>query len=336
MTTQAFKQLGAAVKSVGALDDAASDAPYGWVEGIANAFEVDRQGDLILPEALAGSFDKYMLNPVVTFGHGMDGNPVNGTLPAGSTLKLWQDGAGNTLFRMRFAAHEDAQKVRKMYIDKDMRAFSVHFIPFGPSIETRNPTPEERKRYTGVERVITKLEMIEIACAVVPVNAGSLMLGAKSLNGFGLTAVPTLTPRGAKAMKSILTSDHRKLIDGAAKAYEGHVKSMEGIKASLEDLSASKEGSEADHGAMAAKCMKAVADAGTSHAALGEAVKSLSTALPAGDEQAEQTDKKDELAEEAPAPAAGSDGQAGNEDGSAPVDDQEMKQFTEAYQKAMK
>lgn len=331
MTTQTFKQLGAGVKAVGKMDEVTADAPYGWVEGIVNAFEVDRQGDLILPEALAGSFAKYMLNPVMTFGHGMDGNPVNGTLPAGTTLKLWQDGAGNTLFRARWAAHPDAQKVRQMYVDDDMRAFSVHFIPFGPSIEARNPTPEERKRYLGVERVITKLEMIEIACAVVPVNAGSLKTGAKSLNGFGLTALTHLTPKGAKAMKSILTSEHRKLMDGAAKAYEGHVKSMEAVKGSLEELSAGKEGEEADHGAMAGKCMKAVEDAGTSHAALAESVKALSSALPAG-----QAEEKEELEEGAPEAAAATDGVTGNEDGSAPLKPEEMKAFTEAYQKAMK
>lgn len=283
-----FLKKGAHVKAVSKAGEEAADAPYGWVEGIANAFEVDRSGDLVLPTAIAGAMPKFMTNPVLTFGHGLEGNPSNGTLPAGTVIKMWQDPDGNTNFRARFASTDDAQKARKLYQDGDMRAFSIHYLPYGPSIEKRLPTDEEMREHPGVESVITKCELIEIALAVVPVNAGSLTTGVKSFTGKGLKPMPKLK-RGAKAMgNTILTSDHRKAIEGATKAYEAHVKSMESVQGALDELSEGKDGAEADHGAMSEKCMKAFTAADGTHKALGEAIKAAHKSITNASDDAEE------------------------------------------------
>ena len=326
--------IGAHVKAVSAPGEAAPDAPYGWVEGIANAFEVDRYGDLVLPSALAGAIEKFMLNPVLSFGHGIDGNPTNGTLPAGTVLSIKQDPKGNTTFRARFANTADAQKVRQLYADGDMRAFSIHFLPYGSSLEVRPPTPEELQQFPGTERVISKMELIEIACAVVPVNAGSLASGAKSLNhGKGkMSPMPTLK-QGAKAMaKTILTSESRKAIANAAGAYDKHVKSMEGLKDQLEELSESPEGAEDDHPGMASKCSKAFQAATESHGQLGEAIKAMHVSINGGNEPASDGDEDPdaEPGDDADAGAAG--GEAVTDGGTPPLpEDPEAKALVSAF-----
>ncbi len=303
--------IGAHVKAVGEKTD---DAPYGWVEGIANAFEVDRYGDLVLPEAMGGAVAKFMKNPVLSFGHGIEGNPVNGTLPAGTVLSLTQDKAGNSIFRARWANTEDAQKVRQLYADGDMRAFSIHFLPYGDSVETRAPLADEVARHPGVERVITKLELVEIACAVVPVNAGSLATGAKSMNGEESTAPKLLkpSPLGERAMpKSILTSGMRKAIATAHKAYDGHVKALDGLAGHLEELSDSGEGKEADHDSMSTACKESFAKAVETHGKLGEAIKGMHKAITDEDDEAE------------------------GGDGDMPEDDETKKSILEGFTKAL-
>ena len=265
-------------------EEASADAPYGSVSGIANAFEVDRYGDLVLPEAMGAATAKFMQNPVLSFGHGIEGNPTDGTLPAGSVLNLTQDVKGNTIFRARWASTPDAQKVRQLYKDVDMRAFSIHFLPYGDSLETRQPTADEVARFPGVQRVITKLELIEIACAVVPVNAGSLASEAKSFTGLMRPKSISQPSTGERTMsKSILTSDMRKAIDGAKSAHEAHVKALDAVATHLEELSVSKEGAEADHATMCGKCFAAFKKSADAHAALGEAVKGMHKAITNAD-----------------------------------------------------
>ena len=284
---KALRGIGASVKAVGLKAD---DAPHGWVEGIANAFEVDRYNDLILPTALKAAFPKFMLNPVLSFGHAIDGNPQDGTLPAGTVLAMDQDEAGNTTFRARFAGTPEAQKVRQLYLDGDQRAFSIAFLPYGDSLESRQPTAEEVQRFPGVQRVITKLELIEIALCVVPVNAGSLASTTKSMNGGRLQGPPKLK-QGARAMgKTILTSESKKAITRAGKAYEAHAKKLEAVAGHLDELAEVGDGVEGDHGAVSAKCMKAMEAATESHKALQDAVKAMHKSVTNDDSEDDEED----------------------------------------------
>ena len=299
---------------------AAPDAPYGWVEGIANAFEVDRYGDLVLTEALMAAVPKFMTNPVLSFGHNIDGNPQDGSLPAGTILNITADAQGNTIFRARFANTPDAQLVRQMYRDGDMRAFSIHFIGYGDSLETRDPLPDELAAHPGCKQVITKLELIEIACAVVPVNAGSLATASKSFSSGRLKRLKPFSNGARKMGNSILTSDSRKAIDAAKNAFEDHQKNLEAVASHLEELAASKEGAEADHGSMCAKCHAAFGESAKSHMALGDAIKDMHVAItgqdPAGDDSGNDDGQPTEEAMPAAGPAAGTANPAG--DGGSP------------------
>lgn len=207
-----------------AAGDKADDAPFGWVEGQAIGTESNRYRRVILPEAMKAAYPAFKTNPVLALGHDISGHPMGG-LPIGTVLWLKWDAEGNTLFRARFADTPEAQKVRGLYQSKDMRAFSIHFWPTG----YREPTKEEMKRWPGVEQVITDLDLIEISCAVVGVDATALVTASQSIT----------RPRTLKesAMEYKLSDDSTKHL-ASLKASFGHgVEAMNGIATSMEEMS---------------------------------------------------------------------------------------------------
>lgn len=320
--TQALKRnpvISAAVKAVG---KSAEDAPHGWVEGVANAFEKDRYDELVLPTALAAAIPGFMRNPVLSFGHRIDGNPTDGSLPAGTVLAITQDAQGNTHFRARFAAHEDAQKVRQLYLDGDMRAFSVQFI----CLDSRPPQPEELQRWPGLRRVITQLDLIEIALAVVPVNAGSLATAAKSFDGKALPAAPALTTKETQTMsKKALTPEHKELVEATHAAYGAHAEAMKALAAPLSEL-AEKGDEEADHAGTAALAHKACKAMGESHAALAKSVADLHKAMGGTEDEGEEEVEVEETDDDADE----TDPNANTE-----IPPEKEKAFTEALNKAL-
>ena len=318
-------------------DDEAS--PNGWVEGIANAFEVDRYDELVLPAAMQAAFTKYLANPILSFGHGIEGNPVNGTLPAGKVdwLKILDAPmdlgagvmapAGSTYFHASFAPTDDAQKVRALYAGGFMRGFSVQFI----TKSSRDPLPQELEKFPGLRRVITELDLIEIACAVVPVNAGSLAAASKSLNGKGGLKPPRrITVTKEKAMGNmLLTSEHKDLIAAAHKAYGDHAEKMEELSKSLGDMGAAADaGEEGDHAATAAKCAKDMEAVTASHGALADSVKAMHKAISGDDGDTGDDEGTDDDVD----PDADDDQDAG----SPPMDDPEARAVAAAWDKAIK
>ncbi|MBC7288804.1 MAG: hypothetical protein H5T86_12365, partial [Armatimonadetes bacterium] len=58
-------------------------------EGWASTPAVDREGEVVLPEALAASLEEYMQNPIVTYAHDWL-NPIGRTVEARATeAGLW-------------------------------------------------------------------------------------------------------------------------------------------------------------------------------------------------------------------------------------------------------
>lgn len=304
-----------------------ADAPYGWVEGISNAYICDRYDELVLPTAFAAAAEGFMKNPVLSFGHGIEGNPANGTLPAGTVLKLWQDGQGNTHHRARWANTEDAQKVRGLYNDGDMRAFSVQFI----TLDSRPPTLEEVTKWPTLRRVITKLDLVEIACAVVPVNQGSLVTASKSLAGVRKLATPT---EGATMDKRKLSDEEVKQMDALVANYNSTAEAMGNIALALDEMRA-KAGEEDDHAPRMQKMVDGQKSLTTACASMGETCMALAKGFGiSGDEPAAEDD-----AEEVEDPAAAEDEEAtppvkpGTEE-EKPED--QAKAFNEHFTKALK
>lgn len=150
-----------------------------------------------------------------------------------------------------------------------MRGFSVQFIP----LEQRPPTPDELTKWPTLRRVVTKLDLIEIACAVVPVNPGSLATAAKSLAAVRRLAV---TPEGS--VEQPMNDEQLGMVAELVKSYNANAEAMAGTATALEELQA-KAAEGAGHGermkALLA-CHKQMTDA---CAAMGTGCTGLAKAL---------------------------------------------------------
>lgn len=277
------------VKAVGKDDKL---APHGFVEGIANGLVSDRYREVVLPEAFAKCKKAFMLNPVMALGHRIDADPVAG-LPIGTVIELDQTEDGSTRFKGRFASTAEAQKVRQLYLDGDMRAFSVQFLIKG----SRDPTEADLKTWPQARIIITDIDLLEISCCVVPVNQDSLATAAKSIST--LPRLRALASSGAQTMKKAMSEEAKKHITRVKAHYEDCVKSMTGVAEALDELAEHKEdgvdaasissrmGAHLDLASNAMKTMKTHYKA--MHAAIGEE--------PADDETADDDeDMNDEEA----------------------------------------
>lgn len=116
----------------------------------------DRHGEVI--DQNGWEFFNYMLNPVVLWGHN------HFEIPVGVTEKLYieLDETGThrrTIAEGRFASHEFAQVLRKLYDEKMLRTSSVGFLP---------------KEYNG-NRII-KAELLEWSFVSIPANQFAISL----------------------------------------------------------------------------------------------------------------------------------------------------------------
>lgn len=316
------------VKAQGETD---KDAPYGWVEGVANGYVCDRYDELVDPPAIASAAAKFMLNPVMSFGHGIEGNPVNGTLPAGSVLKIWQDAKRDSLFRARWANTPEAQKVRQMYKDGDMRGFSVQFIP----LDSRPPTPEELSKWPTLRRVITQLDLIEIACAVVPVNQASLVTASKSLATPRKLSVPA---EGASMEKRALSPEEMKSLDTMVQQYNTTAEGMATLAQAIDDIR-SNAANEDDHAPRMTAAVTAHKGMGVSLKDMGGSIGTLASGFGvkaegdpaeegAEDPDAEVDPNADPNAPDPAKPKPGAEPDA--------TPEEQAKSFGEAFQAALK
>lgn len=130
---------------------AASDEDTGTFEVCISTNDIDRHGDVI--DQSGWSFERYMKNPVVLWGHDY------WSLPIGVTEDIRVED-GKCIAKGRFApesANPFAQQVRKLYDAGIVRATSVGFI----AIEEKG-------------NLITKAELLEFSFVPVPANPYAL------------------------------------------------------------------------------------------------------------------------------------------------------------------
>lgn len=129
---------------------------------------IDRHGEVVLQSGW--QTENYMKNPVVLWGH------EHYSIPIGITDRLITETAGGytaTIAEGRFASHEFAQTLRKLYDEKMLNTSSVGFIPL---------------EYNGNQ--ITKAELLEWSFVSIPANP--FAVDARSL---GLS-IPELVAKG--------------------------------------------------------------------------------------------------------------------------------------------
>ena len=129
-------------------------------EFVASAKTVDRDGDVILPDAFKTGFSAYKNNPVIPWAHDIRFPPV-----AKASNFIWTEdifGATATFGKTPFA-----MEVFSLYKDGVMNAFSVGFLSVAVDREPVLP------KQTGV--TFTKVDLLEISSVVVPSNREALI-----------------------------------------------------------------------------------------------------------------------------------------------------------------
>lgn len=126
----------------------------GSFEIVITTENIDRYQEVIQLDAW--ELDHYMKNPVVLWGHD------HHTLPVGVTTSI-ENKDGKLVAKGKFATHEHAQVIRKLYDSGVLRAASVGFI--------------EKEREGNI---IKKAELIEWSIVSVPANPYCLSTIMKS------------------------------------------------------------------------------------------------------------------------------------------------------------
>jgi len=142
------------------------------IDAMASVAVVDRQGDLVLPNAFEKRMDRFRKNPVILLAHDYEQLPIGRSLEE----KVVENGLQ---IKVQFAPTEEGIKLYGLYKDGFMRGFSIGYIP----LEWRNPTAEEVQKYgPELQRVLTQVELLEISAVPVPANHAALAIAA----GWGL------------------------------------------------------------------------------------------------------------------------------------------------------
>ncbi len=195
-------------KSMKDLQDGVDAGDTGTFRMVISTDNEDRHGEVI--DQNGWEFENYMRNPVVLWGHN------HFEIPVGATDKLYieLDETGvyrRTIAEGRFASHEFAQTLRKLYDEKMLRTSSVGFLP---------------KEYNG-NRII-KAELLEWSFVSIPANQFAV-----SLNEIAGYSRELLLEKGILA-KDVKEGDTVETPAEDAKPKEEEEKPAEEIAASTE------------------------------------------------------------------------------------------------------
>jgi HK97 family phage prohead protease len=138
---------------------AAADQAF---EGWASTPAVDREGEIIEPEAIAASLEAYMRNPIVTYAHDWL-NPVGRTVEARVTeAGLW--------VKIQLGRTTKAREVWQLIEDRILRSLSIGF----------NAGADDGDDRDGVWRW-RRIELLEIAVVPIPANPQATFTVARGL-----------------------------------------------------------------------------------------------------------------------------------------------------------
>lgn len=195
-----------------------------YIKGIANAAEIDRVNEILIPGGLvSGPFNK---NPVLLLGHNHD-------KPVGQVVRLEPQVDG-----VHFEAWvgdpkaapltEDQLKARSLVAQRIFRAVSVGFIP----LKIRMPAYNDMGEMVDPAK-IEEWEILELSLVAVPCNAGSLFEVRDALPAGSPKAVKELPafPGVGKDGKFVITKQETSSMD--PKELK---ELLTGLKASMDGL----------------------------------------------------------------------------------------------------
>ncbi len=140
----------------------------GELEAVASTGALDRDSEIIEPQAWAASLETYRTNAVILATH------LHRTSDARSPVigsASWIEIRGGALeFRMKFASTPLGQEYATLYREGHMKAFSVGFLPQnGEWRETKGDGKAAKRVW-----VHTQVELLEISAVPVPANPEAL------------------------------------------------------------------------------------------------------------------------------------------------------------------
>lgn len=152
------------------------------IEGFASTGEIDRDQDIVAPEAFAKALDLYMENPICCYMHNW-ADPIGvisyaKVVPAGQNQSVGRKTVSaptGGLF-VRAAISNTVPRIRQLIEEGVLKAFSIGFM-------IKDAQYDEARDV----RVITDLELYEISVVTIPSNRRSLFSVSKALkNGTDL------------------------------------------------------------------------------------------------------------------------------------------------------
>jgi len=151
--------------SVGLIKEVGEEG-NGTFAGYASTATLDRDGEIILPEAFRSSLPEYLKNPVVMAGHQKTG-PHGELLVVGKVTETKIDSYG-FFVRGEFAPTKLGQEYRLLMKRGFAAGLSVGFLP-----KFWQDTKNEDGSWGP--RVHTDVELLEISAVAIPSNRDSLM-----------------------------------------------------------------------------------------------------------------------------------------------------------------
>lgn len=135
------------------------------IEVVASTSDIDRDNEVIEPQAFAQTINSFKSNPVILACH-QHRLPSGESPVVGSAIPdSIQIGAKDLRFKIRFADTSLGENYWRLYRDKHMRACSIGFIP----IEGVSKRTNSKDVYHH-----TKIELLEVSLVPVPSNRQAL------------------------------------------------------------------------------------------------------------------------------------------------------------------
>lgn len=156
-----------------------SDDATMYCRYLASTPEVDREGDLILPE----SFDtkEWKRNNVWLWAHDQKQLPIGAGYDPEGNIACWQDEKALYLGCRFSQANPQGPVVYALYREKTLKMVSVGFIQGGSKRLTEMES--SLYGYNGRANLVLNPELVECSCVPVGMNRGAMIAGFKSWDG---------------------------------------------------------------------------------------------------------------------------------------------------------
>lgn len=182
------------ISLVGAIKATGASGFEGW----ASTTQLDRQGDIVLPEAFAASLPAFRANGPIFWNHAEAHDPL--AMPIGKTTDA-EIREGGLYIKARWASHAEAQTVRQLVMDGIVGTLSIGYNEVHSVLRD------------GVN-FVDELELMEVSVVPIPANTGAIITAAKTLEKFVPAGPIQVTVDGKNLMEFI----DKRLYVGASKA----------------------------------------------------------------------------------------------------------------------